>query len=111
MTTPDDRGLVALKLMHLAMEWIEARVDLLPEIPSVLIYPTYRNVTIGFGYYSDGSETLGKILDLFKGQTAKRTPSDSVWAYEIGDKTNGICFTWYVWREAYDLSEETEVTL
>lgn len=111
MTPPDDRGLVALKLMHLAMEWIEARVDLLPEIPSVLIYPTYRNVTIGFGYYSDGSETLGKILTLFKGQTAKRTPSDSVWAYEIGDSNGGILFKWYVWRRTDSSNLETEVTL
>ncbi len=111
MTTPDDRGLVALKLMHLAMEWIKARIDLLADCPSILIHPLYRNVTIGFGYHSEGSESLAKVLRLLEGQTATRKRSTNVWDYSVGDKTNGICFTWYVWREAYDLSEETEVTL
>ena len=111
MTTPDDRGLVALKLMHLAMEWIEARIDSLAECPSLLIYPCYKNVTIGFGYFSEGSDGLAKILRLLEGQTATRTNDHTVWAYSVGDDKNGILFKWYVWKRDDSSNLETEVTL
>lgn len=111
MTTPDDRGEVALRLMRLAMEWIEARVDLLPEIPSVLIYPAYRNVTIGFGYFARDSEVLAKIVACFSGLTATRHNDHSCWQFSVGDQQGGILFKWNVWKTADDTSRETEVTL
>lgn len=111
MMKPDDSGQVALSLLRLAMEWIEARVDVLPAIPSVMIYPTYRNVTISFGYYARDSEALAKIVALFSGFTATRKNDHSCCQFSVGDEKFGILFRWNVWRTADDTFRETEVTL
>lgn len=111
MTTPDDRGKVALNLVAIAMEWIEPRINDLADFPSILIYPSNRNVTILFGYHSFESKSLTKLFALFAGQTAIRKLTHETWEYFIGDETCGLLFKWYVWKRADDSLNTTEVTL
>lgn len=100
-----------LEELQRALDWVELHLDDFTEIPMIDFRAGGSGASVSFGHLTYGGRMMHCIHHVFKGKTATRRLSGSVWHFELIDAESGIEFCWYVFKEESSSQSKSEVIL